>query len=79
MILINLQRAFDTRNHEILLGKLYAIGFSEKAIAWFKLYLSDRTFKVNKNNHFSDLSEISCGIPQASILAPVLFLLYDIP
>ena len=64
MILIDLQKAFDTINHEILLGNLYAIGFYEKAVAWFKSYLSDRAFKVNTNNHFSDLSRISCGVPQ---------------
>ena len=63
-ILIDLQKAFDTINHEILLGNLYAIGFYEKAVAWFKSYLSDRAFKVNTNNHFSDLSKISCGVPQ---------------
>ena len=76
MILIDLQKAFDTINHEILLGKLHAIGFSEKTVAWFKLYLSDRAFKVNINNHFSDLSKISCGVPLVSILGPLLFLLY---
>ena len=76
MILIDLQKAFDTINHEILLGKLHAIGFSEKTVAWFKSYLSDRAFKVNINNHFSDLSKISCGTPQGSILGPLLFLLY---
>ena len=54
MMLINLQKAFNTINHEVILGKLHAIGFSEKTIAWFKSYLSDRAFKVNTNNHFSD-------------------------
>ena len=54
MILIDLQKAFDTINHEIPLGKLHAIGFSEKTVAWFKSYLLDRAFKVNTNNHFSD-------------------------
>ena len=53
MILI----VFETINHEILLGNLHAIGFSEKT------YLSDQAFKVNINNHLSDLSQISCGIP----------------
>ena len=81
MILIDFQKAFDTINHEILLGKLHAIGFSDKTVAWFKSYLSDRAFKVNINNHFSDLSKISCGVPQGSILAPLLFSLYinDMP
>ena len=50
-------------------------------MTWFKLYLSDRTFKVNIDNHFSDLSKISCGVPQGFIFGPLLFLLYvnDMP
>ena len=81
MILTDLQKAFDTINHEILSSKLHAIGFSEKTVAWFKSYLSDRAFKVNINNHFSDLPKISCGVPQGSFLGPLLFLLYvnDMP
>ena len=76
MMLNDLQKAFETINHEILLGKLCAIGFSEKTIAWFKLYLSDQAFKVNINNPFWDLSEVSGCIPQGSILGPLLVLLY---
>ena len=49
LILIDLQKAFETINHEIRLGKLHVIGFSEKAIARFKSYLSDRAFTVNIN------------------------------
>ena len=81
MILIDLQKAFDTINHKILLGKLLAIGFSEKTVACFKSYLSDRTFKVSINNCFSDLSKIPSGIPQGSILGSLLFLIYvnDMP
>ena len=81
MILIDLQKTFDTVNHEILLAKWHAIGFSENSVAWFKSHLSYRAFKVNINNHFSDLSKISCGVPQGSILGPLLFLLYvnDMP
>ena len=62
MILIDLQKAFDTINDKILLGKLHAIGFSDKTIAWFKSNLSDRAFRLNINNHFSDLSKISFSI-----------------
>ena len=81
MILIDLQKTFDTVNHEILLAKWHAIGFSENTVAWFKSHLSYRAFKVNINNHFSDLSKISCGVPQRSTLGPLLLLLYinDMP
>ena len=52
------------------------LGFSEYVIAWFKSCLSDRAFKVNINNHFSDLFKIYCSVPQGSFLGPLLFSLY---
>ena len=52
--LIDLQKAFDTIDHEILLKKMGCIGFSEKVISWFESYLSGRTFKVNINEKFLD-------------------------
>ena len=52
------------------------IGFSEKVISWFESYLSGRTFKVNIDKKFSDPGNLTCGIPQGSILGPLLFLLY---
>ena len=81
MILIDLQKTFDTVNHKILPSKLVAIGFSEKTVVWFKSYLTDQAFKVNINNCFSDLSKISCGVLEGSVLGSLLFLLYvnDIP
>ena len=81
MIVIDLKKAFDTINHETLLGKLHAIGFSEKTVTRLKSYLSDQAFKDNINNHFTDLSKISCGVAQGSILGALLFLLYvnDMP
>ena len=81
MLPVDLQKAFDAINYEILLGKLHAIGFSEKTLAWFKSYLSDWGFKFNINNHFSDLSKVYCGVPQGPILGSLLFLPYvnDMP
>ena len=57
------------------------IGFSEKVISWFESYLSGRTFKVNIDKKFSDPGNLTCGVPQGSILDALLFLLYvnDMP
>ena len=52
------------------------IGFSEKVILWFESYLSGRTFKVNIDRKFSDPDNLTCGVPQGSILGALLFLLY---
>ena len=76
MILIDLQKAFDTIGHEILLQKLRAIKFSQSTIKWFKSCLSERIFLVNIENKLSDFGKISCGLPQGSILGPLLFLIY---
>ena len=81
VILIDLQKAFDTINHDILLKKLSIIGFSDHTVKWFQSYLSNRKFMVNLENFFSEVSSISCGVPQGSILGPLLFLIYvnDMP
>ena len=76
MILIDLQKAFDTIDHEIFLDKIACLGFSDSAILWFKSYLQDRSFSVNIGKEYSDPRNLSCGVPQGSILGPLIFLLY---
>ena len=76
MILIDLQKAFDTMNHKILLDKLLPIGFSKNTINWYESYLAERHFTVEVANQVSKFSKISCGVPQGSILGPLLFLIY---
>ena len=76
MILIDLQKAFDTIDHNILLEKMKFMGFADDTIAWFRSYLTNRLFLVNIEDSLSDPSELLCGVPQGSILGPLLFLLY---
>ena len=74
MILIDLQKAFDTINHDILLRKMSALRFSDRSINWFQSYLSNRSFRVNVQGKYSCIAKIGCGVPQGSILEPLLFL-----
>ena len=81
MILIDLQKAFDTIDHSILLEKMKCLSFSESTIRWFTSYLSNWSFIVSVGKELSSRGKLNCGVPQGSILGPLLFLLYvnDMP
>ena len=74
MILLDLQKAFDTVDHSILCDKLKAMGIG--SVEWFQSYLSDRMQTVQVNDTYSNIEQITCGVPQGSILGPLLFLCY---
>ena len=72
-ISINFRKAFDTVEDNILLQTLYHYGIRGNALQWFNSYLSNRYQYANYNNTFSDMKLITCGVPQGSILSPLLF------
>ena len=75
-ILIYFRKAFETVKHSILLDKLYHYGIRGNALQWFNSYLTNRYQYVKYNNTPSDMTKMTCGVPQGSILGPLLFLLY---
>ena len=75
-IFLDFQKALDTVDHQILLDKLYVYGIRGFILDWFSSYLHDRKQFVYYNKCASQKSTIHCGVPQGSILGPLLFLLY---
>ena len=75
-VFVDLEKAFDTVNHSILLSKLDHYGIRGKSNIWMRSYLSNRSQYVSINGSPSPKLEVSCGVPQGSILGPLLFLIY---
>ena len=75
-IFVDLQKAFDTVNHNILLNKLHHYGIRGKMNDWFKSYLNERKQLVSIKGVDSGICELKHGVPQGSVLGPLLFLIY---
>lgn len=74
-LFLDLSKAFDTINHKILVGKLENYGFKHTALNWVQNYLDEREQFVYVNNLSSSREKPLCGVPQGSILGPLLFLI----
>ena len=81
VVFLNLKKAFNTVDHEILLKKMNQCGIQGKTLDWFKSHLTNRTQRCSINGCLSDFSTLKCGVPQGTILGPLLFLIYinDLP
>ena len=72
-ILTDLFKAFDIVNHDLLIAKLAANGFSHESLNLIRSYLTDRKQRIRINHTYSSYSDVTCGAPQGSILGPLLF------
>jgi len=75
-LFIDLKKAFDTVDHGILLNEIKVLGASETVANWFADYLSNRKQAVMINSAFSEFKQIECGVPQGSVLGPLLFSIF---
>ena len=75
-VFLDLSKAFDTLNHAILMDKLKYYGLNETSLNWFRSYLHDRYQYTEYNGTCSDVINLTTGVPQGSILGPLLFIIY---
>ena len=75
-IFLDFQKAFDIVDHSTLVKKLGLYGLRENSVKWFSFYLSNHKQKESLNGWVSDFNEITAGVPQGSILGPLLFIIF---
>ena len=75
-VLMDLSKAFDTLNHELLISKLSAYGFNNESLKLIRSYLTNRWQRTKINKSFSRWTELLQGVPQGSVLGPLLFNIY---
>ncbi|HBK70179.1 MAG TPA: hypothetical protein DDZ39_00730 [Flavobacteriaceae bacterium] len=76
LVMLDLSAAFDTVNHKLLLEDLKRCGISNGSLSWFASYLENRKLRIFWNNRYSQEMTLKTGVPQGSILGPILFLIY---
>ncbi len=81
MIYLDFSKSFDSVNHRLLLDKLRGCGIVPIVISWVECFFSRRTFQVNVNGTLSQMAEAISGVPQGSVIGPILFDIYanDLP
>ena len=75
-VFLDLKKAFDTVDHKIILDKMHAYGIRGNILRWFRSYLTNTSQFVSYDGRQSEIQSITCGIPQGSILCPLLFIIY---
>ena len=76
VLMMDLSKAFDTINHELLIAKLYAYGLDRKSVLLIRNYLTNRWHRTKINSSFSSSQSLINGVPQGSVLGPLLFNIY---
>ena len=79
LILLDLSCAFDSLDHSIIIDRITSIGFTGSSLDWIISYLSNRTYYINIKGLYSPIGKLRYGVPQGSVLGPLLFSIYIIP